>query len=176
MTRCRNKWEYKSFGALFAVEEGNALDLARAIERGCEVHNVCQDKSYANPLMLAAGKGRTDLVEMLLDAGADPNGFSATGGGSALAHALRSDSAPCAKLLLDAGANLPPVRHAMFSIMNGANVFMLLIERGAFSLEEAYAALNGVNFDGARRALAMVEAAIIKNKVTPARALVRIDI
>ena len=53
-----------------AVQQGSEAAAARLLEACAEVDAV--DKDGSTPLMLAARKGRLELVRLLLDAGADP--------------------------------------------------------------------------------------------------------
>lgn len=170
MISIRNEWEYQSFGALKAAEEGDAEALAEAIARGSKVNGVRTNGSYKTPLMLAAGQGRPDLLGLLLEAGADPNDGDGFG---ALGCTFISGCAACADMLLDHGATPPCAKSAVAALWNenGADVFMLLISRGAFTLNEARHELSSFcHGEGHRRAMAMVEAAQLADSASAIQA------
>jgi hypothetical protein len=59
---------------LMAAVRADNLELVRwAIERGTDVDAVRPKKTHATALMMAAGRGHLEIVQLLLSAGADPN-------------------------------------------------------------------------------------------------------
>ena len=89
----------------FAVRAGNLESARRLIAAGADVNDA--DAWGVSATTLAAHGGHTDLVELLLDRGADPN--AAEAGFAALHEAVMWNDLRAARALLDAGAD-PSVR------------------------------------------------------------------
>jgi ankyrin repeat protein len=87
-----------------AVLAGVETAVRLHIRRGDNLD--ARDGGGATPLMLAAGRRKSGVVDLLLSAGADPS-LTDPSGLDALAHAERSGSAECAALIR---AALSPVR------------------------------------------------------------------
>ena len=68
--------------------------------------NTVEDASGLSVLMIAAGRGHTDLVQKLLTHGADPNLLDARAGGTALHKACQGGHLESVKALVEAGAHL----------------------------------------------------------------------
>lgn len=80
-------------------------DLPLAVERLRDGANPNgRDGEGFTPLMVAAGHGQVQMVELLLTAGADVNMLDPRMGASALHKAAQSGSVDVARLLLDQGA------------------------------------------------------------------------
>ncbi len=91
--------------ALLAAVEANDLTLAATlIKRGANVNQ--RGPLPYTPLMIAAGRGSVQLVDMLLAAGADVHVVDSTLGASALHKAAQSGVVDVARLLLARGAFL----------------------------------------------------------------------
>jgi ankyrin repeat protein len=59
---------------LMAAARAEDVDLVRwALDRGIEVNAIRPKKNHATALMIAAGKGNPEIVELLLARGADPD-------------------------------------------------------------------------------------------------------
>ena len=77
------------------------LATCRDVNAPCGGHPTTKGNT---PLMIAASRGNTAIIRMLLEAGANPN-VSWPGHWSALARAATSKSAPAIVLLLQNGAD-----------------------------------------------------------------------
>lgn len=89
--------------ALLMAVLANDLPVATdCIVRGANVNR--RGPLAYTPLMLAAGRGASQMVERLLVAGADPHVIDSVMGGSALHYAAQSGVVDVARLLLDHGA------------------------------------------------------------------------
>ena len=109
---------------LYAVEtervDSKIEILQWLIELGCDVNGV--DRSGVSPLMLAAQKGDTKIVELLLASGANPSlDTQASDRAIALAANL-----PTAKLLAAAGGELKEINEAVRSRLTGVEESILL--------------------------------------------------
>ena len=87
-----------------ASREVISQEIIRAIEAGADV-NAKDDIYGITALMWAAMNGRSEVVKILLDAGADVNAKT-EGGTTALMLAAFLDNTEVAKILLNAGANV----------------------------------------------------------------------
>jgi cytochrome c len=86
-----------------AVRGGHFAAAKLLIERGADV-NAAPTPLLGPALMPALAKRRIDLINLLLDGGANPN--SNRGGESALHVAVRSGCLDCVKALVEAGADV----------------------------------------------------------------------
>jgi len=77
-----------------AVKKGNTLVIDSFLDQGFDVN--AENESGEIPLIEAAGKGRKDIVEKLINEGADMNSF----GSSALAYAAMSGQMEIVEYLL----------------------------------------------------------------------------
>jgi serine/threonine-protein phosphatase 6 regulatory ankyrin repeat subunit B len=91
----------------------------------------------ATPLSLAAGKGREDLVGMLLAHGADPI-TDESWSGKPLARAAKEGHLGVVQMLIDngvdTGSTSPDIRESLLSLAAGnghIRVFEFLLTRGA---------------------------------------------
>ena len=85
-----------------AVGVGDAGSVVAALDSGAAVD--ARDSDGLTPLMIAACHARTDLVKLLLDAGADLFTTDSRAGATALHKACQGGSAEVVRLLLGAGA------------------------------------------------------------------------
>jgi ankyrin repeat protein len=85
-----------------AVVSGDVARVHAALDAGASVE--VRDGDGLTPLMVAAGRGRADLVKVLLDAGADVFTADSRAGASALHKACQGGNVVVVRLLLDAGA------------------------------------------------------------------------
>ncbi len=86
-----------------AVRGGHFAAAKLLIERGADV-NAASEPLLGPALMLALAKRRIDLINLLLDAGANPN--AQRGREAALHIAVRSGCLDCVKALVEAGADV----------------------------------------------------------------------
>jgi cytochrome c len=86
-----------------AVRGGHFAAAELLIERGADV-NAVPTPLLGPALMPAVAKRRIDLINLLLDGGANPN--SQRGGETALHIAARSGCLDCVKALVEAGADV----------------------------------------------------------------------
>lgn len=88
---------------LFHAATFGYVDIAaKLLDRGAQV-DYGADRGVPTPLMLAAINGGPQMVQLLLDRGADVNAEAA--GSTALTEAVRQGRAQVVALLLDAGAD-----------------------------------------------------------------------
>ena len=85
-----------------AVVAQDLVATRRLLDAGVFVDG--KDAGGYTPLMIAAGLGQVQMVELLLVAGADPNLLDSRMGASALHKAAQSGVPEVARLLLDHGA------------------------------------------------------------------------
>ncbi|KAJ9498592.1 hypothetical protein H2202_005778 [Exophiala xenobiotica] len=115
--------------ALTHAVEGGSLEIVRMLlDAGTDVN----EKSSSRPLKAAAERGRRDLVDLLLQNGADPS--------DALTSAVRGGRLEIAQMLLDAGADVNenssrPLQLAIDrgrrDLLSNVDIFRLLVELGA---------------------------------------------
>ena len=86
-----------------AVRGGHLAAAKLLMERGADA-NVAPTPLLGPPLMPALAKRRVDLINLLLQGGANPN--AQRGGESALHIAVRSGCLDCVKALVEAGADV----------------------------------------------------------------------
>jgi len=110
--------------ALMIVVRSNNVDTAKLlIDRGADV-NAVETWQGQNAVIFAAAQSQPEMLNLLLDAGADPNSrtipnerdryisaerryqWRAAGGISALGYAGREGCLACAQVLVEAGADL----------------------------------------------------------------------
>jgi ankyrin repeat protein len=92
-----------------AIEDlGDAVNFLLA--HGADVNTV--NEFGDSPLVDVANLGNNEVAELLIAAGADPNGPKTALQGSPLHHAARKGNVALVLPLLDAGAN-PAVRHRL---------------------------------------------------------------
>ncbi|WP_051088874.1 ankyrin repeat domain-containing protein [Lamprocystis purpurea] len=92
----------KETALLEAVVAGDLANAKRWLEAGTPVES--KDARGCSLLMIAAGLGQVQMVEMLLAAGADPNVLDPIMGASALHKAAQGGVPEVARLLLEHGA------------------------------------------------------------------------
>jgi ankyrin repeat protein len=96
-----------------AVKYEDIAEIRRLIASGRDVNTPCgvhPETIGETALMIAASRGNTAIVKLLLDAGANMN-VAWPGAWSPLARAAASKSAPAVILLLESGADV----HAPFA-------------------------------------------------------------
>ena len=102
----------------WSADSGSAPCTQLVIKRGINV-NVTTKKSYCGgdfivnanvtPLMTACRRGHREVVEMLVNAGADVD-IEDSDGYTALLYTVKKDYSECANILLNAGSNPNGVR------------------------------------------------------------------
>ena len=96
--------------ALFqAVEEGSLETVRRVLDSGLDVDATGYDQSWMTALTMAARLGRTDIVTLLLQAGAEVDAASrcdSYAGTTALMAAVAGGHEEIVGILLDAGADV----------------------------------------------------------------------
>jgi ankyrin repeat protein len=103
-----------------AIKREDVAEVRRLLSLGPDVNATCgshPDTQGETPLMLAASRGKTAIMKLLLDVGANPN-ESWPGQWSSLARAAASKSAAAVILLLQRGAD--PTRTPRLRCVVGA--------------------------------------------------------
>ena len=111
-----------------AIWQNDALAVAKVLHRGADV-NEMEPKWGRDMLMLATDRGYTEIVRLLLKAGADPNK-----GWTAVRHSVNENKIAVLGLLIEKGADvtiadregITPQRIA--EIHNNAQVAQMLKE------------------------------------------------
>ena len=127
--------------------DGNLIEVKRLISNGGWMDVDCKgvDRQTSTPLYLAAYGGHNDVVQVLLDAGADPN-QAAAGGWTPLFMCVQYGTKEVVQLLLDRGADPNKENYIGCTPLQLAarcgfkEKVQLLIERGA---DPNKAAING---------------------------------
>lgn len=122
-----------------AVEAGDAALVGQLLAAGADPHVL--DSAGNAPLAIAAGEGRLETVQLLLDAGADVDGTFSDNQGenvTGLLRAAANDYIGVVRLLIDHGANVNKAetlydRTALHgaSWYNNAEIVEILLENGA---------------------------------------------
>lgn len=118
-----------------AASEGELAAVKKAVERGESIN--ARDRKNKTPLLCAVRCQQVEVVEYLLQGGADPNAHTISHNDTALHQAARSGNVRIAKMLLEAGANAnvrntsehTPLYVAAF--LGHAQVAELLLQAGA---------------------------------------------
>ncbi|WP_331767017.1 ankyrin repeat domain-containing protein [Embleya sp. NBC_00896] len=128
----------EAFHALERDDADGVRELRELLARGADIEAPDPRSRYFDGqtlLIAAAGRGRADLVRLLLALGADVDARSASGW-TALMRACNGGDLECSRLLLDAGAD-PELRndegYTAYGRIPGTRVELLrlLRERGA---------------------------------------------
>src|SRR4030081_3842126 len=121
---------------LAAIDENDLPGADGLIRSGADVNR--RGPRPLTALMLAAGRGSTQMVGKLLAAGADGHAVDSTMGASALHFAAESGVIDVAQLLLDAGAfiNLQSATVGLTPLINAiwakrVSMVRYLLQRGA---------------------------------------------
>lgn len=119
-----------------AVALGNVAAAAWLLEQGADI-NLTLPKDGRTPLTDAVFRNRSEVVQLLLDKGADV-AIADNDGNTALLYAIKSGNAALVKSLLDHGANVGDRdryyrRNALHwaAIKGHPDMVRLLLERGA---------------------------------------------
>jgi len=155
-----------------AVIAGNLAEVEHLLEAGARTEQRTEEG--LTPLMLAAGQGRADIVELLLKAGADLFCVDSRAGVSVLHKACQGGSIDVVKLLVKSGAfkDLPTATTGHTPLMDAIwykwpEIVKYLVEEGAglhlsthygFTLQQHIAFEEGVNFFDKERFAAVKEA------------------
>lgn len=135
---------------LFTAIRSGSIDSVRSlVDQGADVSRRGPD-GFA-PLMIAAGLGQSQIVELLLTAGADVHTLDPRMGATALHKAAQSGNPDVAALLLAHGAFIdlqsPAIGHTalMDAVLHKhARVVGLLLERGARTTPRSHAGLSAL--------------------------------
>lgn len=120
----------------WAVQADDAAMTKFLLDNGADVNAL--NRANAPPILSAAINGNAEILELLLEAGNDPNMKVSVTGDTPLMLAARTGSIPAVTVLLDHGADInareswgqtTPLMWAVAE--NHADVARLLIERGA---------------------------------------------
>ena len=123
-----------------AAHTGNTTELKRQIATAPDIN---KQSSYGwTALMFASWQGHPNAVEMLLEAGADPNNISGQipsqfdtvlghPASTALQEALRERHMQIAQMLLDHGANVDPMAVALTGRAGDMTFMAQILDRGA---------------------------------------------
>jgi len=90
------------FQLMQAVENGDLSTVESLSEQGANLNT--RDSSGLTPLMIASGHGNSQMVKLLLDAGADVFAVDSRAGASALHKACQGGNVEVVQLLVEAGA------------------------------------------------------------------------
>ncbi len=99
-----------------AIKRGDVECVENLLAQGCDLEVTDPDWDIYGPVAIAAGKGYTHLVEILLAAGMDVNGTIAGKGdrASPLAEACRHSYMETMETLIKGGANVNAEPNAMY--------------------------------------------------------------
>lgn len=136
--RSREKQNELNYQLFWAAKANNADKVREAIEAGAELNFVNHDDT---PLKIAAYDGYAEIVSILLDAGAKPNGVSS---GNTIAHplyfAIINDHEDVVRVMVDRDFNKPDLNVYMWHQMTPlkaaarfgcAGIVKLLLDHGA---------------------------------------------
>lgn len=87
-----------------AVYKGDTKEISRLLDQGADVNEM--SRWHYSPLIIAAMKGRCDVLKLLIERGADVNQPSMCTGETALIAAAFNNRVDCVKLLLENGADI----------------------------------------------------------------------
>jgi len=120
----------------YACKNGNIVEVKKIIESGNIDINQGAIHHGPTPLMMASSKGKIDVVQLLLEKGANPNICDGVGD-SALLYAISKGDDSIVKLLLDNGADVNVISQfgytplILASTLSHFNIVKLLLEYGA---------------------------------------------
>jgi ankyrin repeat protein len=127
----------KEKALLFAAKSGDTAKARSLVEEGTNV-NVRDDSVYhLTPLITAAMCDYVEVVQVLLEGGANLEDPASASGNTALHQAASAGSLEACRLLLDEGANVDALNFSKntplhLAAVNGhMPVVKLLVERGA---------------------------------------------
>lgn len=126
---------------LSSIRNKDADGVRRAMEAGENVNEPFPGRTGASPLLLAVEEENTEIIRLLIDAGADVNyvlpeqgfGSSNTSGVSALLVAVDKGNSEILRLLIDAGAdvnNVLPEQKFPSKDATGASALLLAVKAG----------------------------------------------
>jgi hypothetical protein len=96
--------ENPSAELLLAARNGNVVGVIASLNQGADVNLQSESNGYT-PLTWASSRGHTEVVRLLLEAGADVN-VAANDGQTALMRAADYGHAETLRLLIDSGADV----------------------------------------------------------------------
>lgn len=131
----------KGHDLLSSIRYKDADGVRRAIEAGENVNEPFSGRTGASPLLLAVEEGNTEIVRLLIGAGADVNYVlpqqefhsSNTSGVSALLVAVDKGNSEILRLLIDAGADVNyvlPEQKFPSKNATGASALLLAVKAG----------------------------------------------
>lgn len=110
-----------------SIVSGNAQKVKNAIDRGFDVNERYNFKGeIISPIVEAALRGNTEIVDLLLEAGANPNG-ALQNGETALAVAAQNGEYTIASKLLEAGADPNTVTPVGTAMAVAANIAIMQV-------------------------------------------------
>jgi uncharacterized protein len=89
-----------------AAKAGDLDEVRRLVATGADVHTRAEDIAGYTALMMASGRGHTELVRFLLDRGADIDARTLGTRATALMMASEKGHAEVVRFLLDRGADI----------------------------------------------------------------------
>lgn len=104
---CRARFVCPSMSALYAASSAGDVDAIRQLllRHGEDINTVDEITEYGSPLIVAAAKGNLLIVNLLLEANADPD-TELYGRGSAILHACLAGHVDVVRALIAAGADI----------------------------------------------------------------------
>jgi uncharacterized protein len=164
-----------------AIRADDVEAIRSKLAKGVDLEPVCRPNFNCKPLVYAAFLGRRQIVEMLVDAGADLNGTSAVGDTALIKALLLSDrplGRELAKYLIAKGADVNKPNVFGISAFIGAcgvgdlEMINLMLARGAM-IDSAFAYQISLRTPGATDRNTCLHLAIKEGHLEAARLILR---
>ena len=89
---------------IYAIYSDNPQTVRTLVELGADIHGLSKDSVSLYPLCVAVDAEKTDMVSLLLELGANPDGRTKHPSSSPLFYAMNRHNAELVRMLLEAGA------------------------------------------------------------------------